>query len=286
MKIFFRLDMIHENTIFTNVAETSDGDVFWEGIGEDIDGLRGPSVRSWKNKRWSVDLGEPAAHPNSRFCTSIKQCSILDSDWNSPQGVPIEAIIFGGRRPEGVPLVYESFNWQHGVFVGASMRSEATAAAEFKGKQIMHDPFAMRPFFGYNFGKYLSHWLSFGNKQGLHLPKIYHVNWFLKDKETNDFLWPGFGENIRVIDWIFRRLTNDSSQQASARQTPIGLVPDQTNSNGIRGGDVNPKLLEISKDFWINECNSIRNYFQEYVNENLPNEITSELNALEKRLLQ
>jgi phosphoenolpyruvate carboxykinase (GTP) len=166
------------------------------------------------------------------------------------------------------------------------MRSEATAAAEFKGKQIMHDPFAMRPFFGYNFGKYLSHWLSFGNKQGLHLPKIYHVNWFLKDQQTNEFLWPGFGENIRVIDWIFRRLTNDSSQQASARQTPIGLVPDQTNSNGIRGGDVNPKLLEISKDFWINECNSIRNYFQEYVNENLPNEITSELNALEKRLLQ
>lgn len=150
----------------------------------------------------------------------------------------------------------------------------------------MHDPFAMRPFFGYNFGKYLSHWLSFGDKQGLHLPKIYHVNWFLKDKKTNGFLWPGFGENIRVIDWIFRRLTNDLSQQASARQTAIGLVPDQTNSNGIRGVDVNPELLEISKDFWLKECNAIRNYFQEYVNETLPEEITSELNALEKRLSQ
>ncbi|CAF5001022.1 unnamed protein product, partial [Rotaria magnacalcarata] len=174
------LDMVHENTIFTNVAETSDGDVYWEGIGEVIDGLHETSIRSWKNKRWSIDLGEPAAHPNSRFCTTIKQCSILDPEWNNPQGVPIEAIIFGGRRPEGVPLVYEAFDWQHGVFVGACMRSEATAAAEFKGKQIMHDPFAMRPFFGYNFGSYLAHWLSFGAKTGVHLPKIYHVNWFLR----------------------------------------------------------------------------------------------------------
>ncbi|CAF1072055.1 unnamed protein product [Adineta steineri] len=280
------LDMVHENTIFTNVAETSDGDVYWEGIGEEIDGLHQPSIRSWKNKRWSVDLGEPAAHPNSRFCTAIKQCSILDPEWNNPQGVPIEAIIFGGRRPIGVPLVYESFNWQHGVFVGASMRSEATAAAEFKGKQIMHDPFAMRPFFGYNFGKYLSHWLSFGNKPNLHLPKIFHVNWFLKDKQTNEFLWPGFGENIRVIDWIFRRLTNDLSQQASAYKTPIGYIPDQTTLNGIRGNNVNPALLEISTEFWREECKAIRNYFHENVNENLPDEITFELNAFEKRLSQ
>ncbi|UJR09638.1 hypothetical protein I4U23_013872 [Adineta vaga] len=276
------LDMVHENTIFTNVAETSDGGVYWEGIGENIDGLHEPSVRSWKNKRWSVDLGEPAAHPNSRFCTSIKQCSILDPEWNSPQGVPIEGIIFGGRRPAGVPLIYESFNWQHGVFVGASMRSEATAAAEFKGKQIMHDPFAMRPFFGYNFGDYLAHWLSFGKKDGLHLPRIYHVNWFLKDSETNQFLWPGFGENIRVIDWIFRRLMN----QASARQTPIGLVPDQKDSNGIRGDEINPALLEVSQEFWLNECQAMRKYFEENVNKNLPAEIQTELSNLEKRLQQ
>jgi len=160
------------------------------------------------------------------------------------------------------------------------MRSEATAAAEFKGKQIMHDPFAMRPFFGYNFGSYLSHWLSFGKKPELHLPKIFHVNWFLKDPETNEFLWPGFGENIRVIDWIFRRLTN----QASARITPIGLVPDQTDSNGIQGEDVNPALLDVSNEFWENECEAIRKYFQENVNTNLPDEIWSELNDLEKRL--
>jgi len=275
------LDMVSENTIFTNIAETSDGDVYWEGIGEDMDGFS-QTIRSWKNKRWSIDLGEPAAHPNSRFCTSITQCSILDPEWNSPQGVPIEGIIFGGRRPAGVPLVYESFNWQHGVFVGASMRSEATAAAEFKGKQIMHDPFAMRPFFGYNFGSYLSHWLSFGKKEGLQLPKIYHVNWFLKDSKTHEFLWPGFGENIRVIDWIFRRLTGD----AAARVTPIGLVPDQKNDNGIRGGEVSPALLEISKEFWNDECKAIRKYFEENVNTNLPDEIRSELNTLEKRLSQ
>lgn len=144
----------------------------------------------------------------------------------------------------------------------------------------MHDPFAMRPFFGYNFGNYLSHWLSFGKKSGLHLPKIFHVNWFLKDSETNKFLWPGFGENIRVIDWIFRRLTN----QASARKTPIGLVPDQTNSDGIRGDEVNPELLKISTEFWLNECQAMQKYFQENVNKNLPDEIWSELSNLEKRL--
>jgi phosphoenolpyruvate carboxykinase (GTP) len=146
----------------------------------------------------------------------------------------------------------------------------------------MHDPFAMRPFFGYNFGSYLSHWLSFGKKAGLHLPKIYHVNWFLKDSETNEFLWPGFGENIRVIDWIFRRLMN----QASARETPIGLVPDQTDSNGIQGGDVNPALLEISREFWDTECQAMRKYFQENVSTNLPVEIESELHDLERRLSQ
>ena len=146
----------------------------------------------------------------------------------------------------------------------------------------MHDPFAMRPFFGYNFGSYLAHWLSFGKKDGLQLPRIYHVNWFLRDPKTNDFLWPGFGENIRVIDWIFRRLTN----QASARKTSIGLVPDQTTSDGIRGGEVNPALLEVSKEFWLNECQAMNKYFEENVNTNLPEDIRTELSNLQKRLLQ
>ena len=146
----------------------------------------------------------------------------------------------------------------------------------------MHDPFAMRPFLGYNFGSYLSHWLAFGKKDGLQLPEIFHVNWFLKDPETNEFLWPGFGENIRVMDWIFRRLT----KQASAQETPIGLIPDQSTPDGIRGVDVNPALLTVSKDFWVNECNAIRKYFEENVNTSLPEEIRSELNNLEKRLSQ
>lgn len=150
----------------------------------------------------------------------------------------------------------------------------------------MHDPFAMRPFFGYNFGQYLAHWLSFGRRDGLHLPKIFHVNWFLKDSETNEFLWPGFGENIRVIDWIFRRLSNDPSEQAAARRTPIGFVPDQSGDDGIRGGKVDEKLLHISTAFWNEECQAMRKYFNENVNDSLPVEISTELNALEKRLAQ
>lgn len=145
----------------------------------------------------------------------------------------------------------------------------------------MHDPFAMRPFFGYNFGQYLAHWLSFGEKANLKLPKIYHVNWFLKDPQTNAFLWPGYGENIRVVDWIFRRLMG----KAAARETPIGYVPDQSEGDeGIRGGEVHPALLQVSKDFWLKECEAIRKYFQENVNTNLPLNIWSELNSLEKRL--
>ncbi|KAB0390509.1 hypothetical protein E2I00_017491, partial [Balaenoptera physalus] len=192
---------------------------------------------------------EPCAHPNSRFCAPARQCPIIDPAWEAPEGVPIDAIIFGGRRPKGVPLVYEAFNWRHGVFVGSAMRSEATAAAEHKassgwrrgtflfsskkggslpillpspGKVIMHDPFAMRPFFGYNFGRYLEHWLSMEGLKGARLPRIFHVNWFRRD-EAGHFLWPGFGENARVLDWICRRLEGEDS----AQETPIGLVPKE-----------------------------------------------------------
>lgn len=196
---------IKKNTMFTNVGETSDGGVWWEGMGKVPEGVK---VTSWTGKEWTQDSGALAAHPNSRFCAPASQCPIMDPAWESPEGVPISAIIFGGRRPSGVPLVYESFDWAHGVFIGASMRSEATAAAEHKGKVIMHDPFAMRPFFGYNFGHYLNHWLSFGRKDDLKLPKIFHVNWFRKG-EDGQFLWPGFGENSRVLDWICRRVDHE-----------------------------------------------------------------------------
>ncbi|NXO38478.1 PCKGC protein, partial [Locustella ochotensis] len=271
---------IFKNTIFTNVAETSDGGVYWEGIDEPLPA--GVTVTSWKNKDWTPDNGEPCAHPNSRFCSPARQCPIMDPAWESPEGVPIEGIIFGGRRPAGVPLVYEAFNWKHGVFVGAAMRSEATAAAEHKGKIIMHDPFAMRPFFGYNFGKYLAHWLSMAHRPAAKLPRIFHVNWFRKDSQGK-FLWPGFGENSRVLEWMFNRIEG----KASAKPTAIGYVPTDAALNLKGLEDVNlTELFEISKEFWEKEVEEIKQYFEVQVNADLPYEIERELLALEMRIKQ
>ncbi|NWS15305.1 PCKGC protein, partial [Pachyramphus minor] len=271
---------IFKNTIFTNVAETSDGGVYWEGIDEPLP--PGVTVTSWKNKDWTPDNGEPCAHPNSRFCSPAKQCPIMDPAWESPEGVPIEGIIFGGRRPAGVPLVYEAFNWKHGVFVGAAMRSEATAAAEHKGKIIMHDPFAMRPFFGYNFGKYLAHWLSMAQRPAAKLPRIFHVNWFRKDSQGK-FLWPGFGENSRVLEWMFNRIEG----KASAKPTAIGYIPTDSALNLKGLEDVNlTELFDISKEFWEKEVEEIKQYFEVQVNADLPYEIERELLALEMRIKQ
>ncbi|NWR03392.1 PCKGC protein, partial [Paradoxornis webbianus] len=271
---------IFKNTIFTNVAETSDGGVYWEGIDEPLPA--GVTVTSWKNKDWTPDNGEPCAHPNSRFCSPARQCPIMDPAWESPEGVPIEGIIFGGRRPAGVPLVYEAFNWKHGVFVGAAMRSEATAAAEHKGKVIMHDPFAMRPFFGYNFGKYLAHWLSMAHRPAAKLPRIFHVNWFRKDSQGK-FLWPGFGENSRVLEWMFNRIEG----KASAKPTAIGYIPTDAALNLKGLEDVNlTELFDISKEFWEKEVEEIKQYFEVQVNADLPYEIERELLALEMRIKQ
>ncbi|KAM3663912.1 phosphoenolpyruvate carboxykinase, cytosolic [GTP] [Ammospiza nelsoni] len=271
---------IFKNTIFTNVAETSDGGVYWEGIDEPLPA--GVTVTSWKNKDWTPDNGEPCAHPNSRFCSPARQCPIMDPAWESPEGVPIEGIIFGGRRPAGVPLVYEAFNWKHGVFVGAAMRSEATAAAEHKGKVIMHDPFAMRPFFGYNFGKYLAHWLSMAHRPAAKLPRIFHVNWFRKDSQGK-FLWPGFGENSRVLEWMFNRIEG----KASAKPTAIGYIPTDAALNLKGLEDINlTELFDISKDFWEKEVEEIKQYFEVQVNADLPYEIERELLALEMRIKQ
>ncbi|KAL3860782.1 hypothetical protein ACJMK2_010852 [Sinanodonta woodiana] len=277
---FNAMKTIEKNTIFTNVAETSDGGVFWEGLEGEIS--NNVSITSWLGvDNWNREMEKSAAHPNSRFCTPADQCPILDPDWESPEGVPIEAIIFGGRRPEGVPLVYEAFNWQHGVFVGASMRSEATAAAEHKGKVLMHDPFAMRPFFGYNFGQYLQHWLSFQDRPGLKLPRIYHVNWFRKSKDGK-FLWPGFGENSRVLDWIFRRLNGEDC----AEKTPIGMVPKQ---NALKLENLEEHvdmdaLFSLQKEFWQHEVKDIQKYFDEQVGSDLPVAIQQELKSLEQRV--
>lgn len=271
------------NTVFTNVAETGDGGVYWEGMGEEPV----QPVTSWLNEPWTKDSGKPSSHPNSRFCAPASQCPTIDPNWESDDGVPIEAIIFGGRRPQGVPLVYEAFNWQHGVFIGAAMRSESTAAAEHKGKVIMHDPFAMRPFFGYNFGKYLSHWLSMdtGDRD---MPKIFHVNWFRKG-DDGKFMWPGFGENSRVLEWIFNRTDASPCSMANARDTPVGILPtpESINVNGLdefSDPAALEKVFELDQAFWQDEVSAIRKYFDEQVNKDLPKEISKELEMLAQRV--
>ena len=277
------LKVIQYNTIFTNVAHTEDGKVYWEGL-DDTMVSHGEHLISWKGKDWTKDSKEPAAHPNSRFCSPAEQCPIIDPNWESPEGVPISAIIFGGRRPVGIPLIYEAFDWDHGVFVGASIRSEATAAAENRGKIIMHDPFAMRPFFGYNFGDYCKHWLSL-NKDGRKMPKIYNANWFRKSNNgQGSFLWPGFGENIRVLEWIFKRTDGDDS---IAQKTPIGYVPT-ADSLDVNGLDLTKEqineLLSIDKEFLREEVNEIRKYFDEYVNDSTPPEIYKQIDLFKERV--
>lgn len=265
-----------KGTIFTNTAKTSDGNVWWEG-GEDL--KEGVEVTTWLGEKW--DGKGKAAHPNSRFCTPAANCPVISDDWESPNGVPIDAIIFGGRRPEGVPLVYETYSWQHGVMCGASMRSESTAAAEHKGKQIMNDPFAMRPFFGYNFGKYLDHWLSM-EKDGRHMPKVFHVNWFRKSPEGK-FLWPGFGENVRVLEWIFNR-SGENAQRGNATETAVGYCPKSLNLDGLTESvDVNA-LFDIPKEFWVDEIAAFRKYLDEQVGEDVPDTIHQEIGELEKRV--
>ncbi|XP_073844827.1 phosphoenolpyruvate carboxykinase [GTP]-like [Musca autumnalis] len=268
---------IFKNSLFTNVASTSDGGVFWEGM--DINSIRGVTVTDWLGKLWSPESGKSAAHPNSRFCTPAAQCPIIDPAWEDSAGVPISAILFGGRRPAGVPLVYEARNWSHGVFMGASMRSEATAAAEHKGKVIMHDPFAMRPFFGYNFGDYLKHWLSMESRGKV--PKIFNVNWFRKS-DDGKFLWPGFGDNSRVLDWIFRRVEGEECYQES----PIGLLPspNSINTQGITSEIKMEKLFHLPKDFWLQEAADIEKYFKTQVGSYLPSEISAELQELKDRV--
>ncbi|XP_042888915.1 phosphoenolpyruvate carboxykinase, cytosolic [GTP]-like [Penaeus japonicus] len=269
------------NTIFTNVAKTSDGGVFWEGLEKET--ANDVTITSWLgDSNWSKECGKPAAHPNSRFCTPAGQCPIIDPAWEDPKGVPISAILFGGRRPEGVPLIYEAFNWKHGVLVGGAMRSEATAAAEHKAKVIMHDPFAMRPFFGYNFGHYLQHWLSMETRTHKALPKIFHVNWFRKD-EKGRFIWPGFGDNVRVLDWILRRVDGEDVAEESA----VGLLPKPSsiNMSGLENQNIDMhELFSLPKGFWQRETQAIAKYFEEQVGGDVPNEIIEELKKLDKRV--
>jgi len=270
------MQSIFKDTIFSNVAMTSDGGVWWEGMGE-----KPKNLIDWKGKPWRPNSNTPAAHPNSRFCTPLSNCPALDSDYENPEGVPISAILFGGRRPAGVPLIYQATNWEHGVFIGACVKSEATAAAEHKGKQIMHDPFSMRPFFGYNFGDYIRHWLSIGKKLR-RPPPIFMVNWFRRGHDGG-LLWPGFGDNIRVLEWVLGRASG--TQAASGRC--VGWVPTSDGISTSDMGDIHidmEDLLSTPTGFWAEEAKELRHYFQTQVGDSLPKEMWNQLDKLEGRI--
>ncbi|MBU1093877.1 MAG: phosphoenolpyruvate carboxykinase (GTP) [Firmicutes bacterium] len=270
---------IEKNTIFTNVAITDDLDVWWEGI----DGETPEHLMDWKKQDWTKASTTPAAHPNSRFTVSTSQCPVLADEWDSPEGVEISAIIVGGRRPSTIPLVHESLGWKHGVFMGSMMGSEITAASisDQIGK-VRRDPFAMLPFIGYHIGDYLNHWLDMGRKSNYpYLPKIFYVNWFRKDNEGK-FLWPGFGENSRVLKWIFERC--DESIQAEL--TPIGYIPAKDTID-LRGLSISSsqmdEILKIDVEAWIKEAHSIREYYHT-IGYKLPKQLVVELEKLEQRL--
>ncbi|ESO10841.1 hypothetical protein HELRODRAFT_109161 [Helobdella robusta] len=278
-----------KNTIFTNVGMTSEGGVYWEGLEREVD--PDVEVSGWLGDRKKIGdfkkSGIKAAHPNSRFCTPASQCPIIHPRWEDPEGFPIDAIIFGGRRPEGVPLVFESFDWNHGVLLGAALKSETTAAAEHKGKEIMHDPMAMRPFMGYNFGDYLRHWIDL-NKPGRKMPKIFHVNWFRLDS-NGSFLWPGYGDNIRVIDWICKRV---DGQDNVAIESPIGYLPTEgsINMDGLNDSYRTPqnwqKLFSLPKDYWVEDVRETRQFLDSQVGIDLPTPIIKQMDLLQERIAQ
>jgi len=268
---------ITENSIFTNVAMTPDGDVWWEGMTDDAP----PALTGWTREPWTPDCGRPAAHPNARFTAPIAQCPIVKTAWDDPSGVPISAILFGGRRSSVVPLVLEAFNWRHGVFLGSIMASEKTAAAAGKVGDLRRDPFAMLPFCGYNMGDYFAHWLAIGRTAGAVLPKIFYVNWFRKD-DMGKFLWPGYGENCRVLKWIFERTYG----AAAADATPIGYIPAEgaleTAGLPITDEDME-ELLLVDPDQWQAEISSIREHFGRF-GDRLTQELLEELHEMEARL--
>jgi len=268
-----------KNTIFTNVALTDDGDIWWEGIGTDAP----DHLIDWKGNDWTPASGEKAAHPNARFTAPASQCPVIAPEWEDPNGVPISAILVGGRRPSTVPLVHESFDWNHGVFMGSIMGSEITAATISANiGKVRRDPFAMLPFIGYHVGDYLQHWLDMGKKTTPDkLPKIFYVNWFRKDKDGN-FLWPGFGDNSRVLKWIVERV----SGEGKAVETPIGYMPtvDAIDTTGLGISEETMKeLLKVDRNEWLKEVESIREHYASY-GPKMPKELYAQLDALEKRL--
>ncbi len=267
------------NTIFTNVVQNlDDNTVWWEGLDKNPP----ENAIDWKGNPWNgKKSSEKGAHPNSRFTSPAKNCPCLSPEFDNPEGVPISAIIFGGRRAQTTPLVYETFDWNHGVFTGSSISSESTAASTGKIGVLTHNPMAMMPFCGYNMGDYFSHWIEMGKLLGENAPKIFSVNWFRTD-ENGKFMWPGFGDNIRVLEWILNRCENS----ANAKKTPIGYIPYAEDIN-LEETSVSEKslekLLEIDTDLWKKESDNIEEFYKIF-KEHLPDELKKELTNLKNRL--
>ena len=266
----------HKDTIFTNVAlDLSDNTVWWEGLNKT------PPARAiaWRGRPWTPQSPEKAAHPNTRFTAPARNCPCLSPEFDNPEGVPISAIIFGGRRAKTAPLVYQSFNWQHGVFVGSIMASETTAAATGQVGVVRRDPMAMLPFCGYHMGDYWQHWLDMGKKIP-HPPKIFNVNWFRTDDEGH-FAWPGFGDNMRVLQWIISR----ADDEIGAAETALGYEPN-THDIDMEGLEMSMydmrRLLSVDRDLWLQECSDARAYYEKIGK--VPEELYEELDALEMRL--
>ena len=272
------LETLSRNTVFTNTALTADGDVWWEGL------TRTPpeGLTNWKGRSHDPASGEPAAHPNARFAAPAGQCPTIAPEWEDPRGVPIDAILFGGRRASAVPLVTEAFDWEHGVFMGSTVASEGTAAAENRVGELRRDPFAMLPFCGYNMGDYFAHWLALGDQaDAAKLPRIFFVNWFRKDDQGR-FVWPGFGENARVLKWIAERIDGE----AEALDTPVGRVPTPE-ALDLDGLDLTATqlstLLEVDAEVWAEEAALIPDFYAQF-GDRLPERLWSQHVALTGRL--
>jgi phosphoenolpyruvate carboxykinase (GTP) len=268
---------LRENCLFTNCALTEDGDVWWEGL-TDVVPAR---LWDWRGDRWTPDAGTPAAHPNARFTAPARQCPSIAPEWESPEGVPISAILFGGRRASVMPLVVEARGWEHGVFLGSILASETTAAATGRVGQLRRDPMAMLPFCGYHMADYWAHWLRIGRRAGARLPRIYCVNWFRRGTD-GDFLWPGYGENSRVLAWICQR----SEGTAKSVDTPIGGLPFEREVD-LRGLEVDAEdlheLLHVDVDGWLRELPLVRQHYARFA-DRLPPELAAEVDTLEARL--
>ncbi len=268
---------IERNTIFTNCAKTEDGDIWWEGM----TGEPPAKATDWRGNAWTPDSDEPAAHPNSRFTTPASQCPCIAPEWEDPAGVPVDAFLFGGRRATAVPLVAEAFDWEHGTFLGATMSVETTAAATGEVGKLRFDPMAMLPFCGYNMADYFGHWLKIAEREGAKLPKVFLVNWFRKD-EDGKFIWPGFGENSRVLKWVFRRCDGEGETVES----PIGLLPAKGafDTDGLEISDeAMDELLSVDPGVFKQQLPQVKEHLAQF-GDRLPAAIRSQLEALEDRL--